>query len=813
MPFIKQSRGDTDQQSPSTPPQVTSDDEAAVPTTADAGSPVPDQDDVQAVLQPAMSRAASHYTSLHTPAVEKAAAIESGSGFFDQAVAEMDDNDANDDDDDGEDGDRTPQAPSSPKNETTAPSANKRSQQARSVLVSAFGPTRHHRSRSAGQEALKRLRGAMPSWGASSNFLPSLPTNFFNSKQQQQNTTSSSSSPPPPPPAKSSTPQPTAAPAPATAKFSPNLQPRPGALRRVTSDDSLIYHSLSRQSSLGDDDRFQDVREMVNIRLMAIKDSLPDVPNFKMPSLARLQATARKSQLSLNGIFSSDSPSEAANNTNGNGNGTPRDMPDSQPSPPTATSEKPKDESATLDQVLDDLTGDLVILGGYRGSVLRSAEAPHHQLWAPVKLGLNLRKADLEVGLDDADEDSMPERIIPSGMLKNIGPIDISRKFFKKLRSCANAQNGSLRIWDFGYDWRLSPHRASAQLQEFLAGLPSNLPGVVPESRGAIVIAHSLGGLITRHAVNQRPDLFAGVLFAGVPQRCINILGPLRNGDAVLFNEKLLTARVNFSIRTTFALLPDDGFCFVNKHTGEEYPVDFLDPESWVRWRFSPCLAPTLPAYDRPAQTSSSPLTSIFPNPFVRQRSDSNKGSDRKNMTTEQPLPNDTSTNIRNTSPPPRAAGTAPTNRSSSPDDDNKDVTASLDPEQKRNYEYLARTLRRTREFRAEMAHQPNHSATNAYPPLAVLYGKTIPTVYAAGVSSREGIACADAYDDLAFRPGDGVVLARAAMLPDGYEVVRGGRVSSERGHITLLGDMPAIGKALGALVRGRRKGIGLGMQ
>jgi hypothetical protein len=34
-----------------------------------------------------------------------------------------------------------------------------------------------------------------------------------------------------------------------------------------------------------------------------------------------------------------------------------------------------------------------------------------------------------------------------------------------------------------------------------------------------------LGGLITRWAVNFRPDLFAGVVYAGVPQTCVNILG------------------------------------------------------------------------------------------------------------------------------------------------------------------------------------------------------------------------------------------------------------------------------------------------
>ena len=126
---------------------------------------------------------------------------------------------------------------------------------------------------------------------------------------------------------------------------------------------------------------------------------------------------------------------------------------------------------------------------------------------------------------------------------------------------------------------------------------------------------------------------------------------------------------------------------------------------------------------------------------------------------------------------------------------------------------YLTRTLAEIKRFRAETRYLPQHSAadSNSYPPLAMIYGKDIPTVWAANVTCREAIACADAYDDLVFRSGDGVVLAKEAMLPAGYELVRGGRISTDRGHITILGDLESVGKALQAIIRGRRKGIGLG--
>ncbi|RSM12690.1 hypothetical protein CDV31_006266 [Fusarium ambrosium] len=764
----------------------------------DDDSIIRNQDEAEAILQPALSAVARHLTSQNTPTIEKVLALDkSGGDLFDGH------------------GDTSPELSSSP--ETTPqiphsipppPSSSKQlptgqpssyplpspwqsqprpspvkgssNRASGSVLGNALSPARS-RSRSAGQEALRRLQKALPSLSPPSHLLPSMPTSFFSNSSDRVNSGNSSipsrstarlQSPRAPPNSSTlSQTRPRPSPHQGQRLVPPTVSPsRPKALRRVTSDDSLLYHSLSRTSSLGDDESFQDVREMVNIRFMALKDSLPDVPNFKMPSLPKLYNQARRSTLSLSAVDSSD-----AHGTQG------------RLSKETSTSSK--DGSSILDRVLDGLTGDLVIMGGYRGSILRSAEAPHQQVWAPVKLGLNMRKANLEVGLEDEDEERMEDTIKPDGMLKHIGPVDISRKFIKKLRSCDNARTGKLRIWDYGYDWRLSPPLLSRKLQKYLQKLPSNRPGTPIESRGALVISHSLGGLITRHAVNQRPDLFSGVLYCGTPQRCINILNPLRHGDVVLLNEKLLTASVNFSMRTSFVFLPEDGFCFVNKTTGEEYPIDFYDPQEWIKWHLSPCMQPALPHYNRP---HSSSLSSFLPN-SLRTRSDSKSEK-------QPPSP---STIARDRNPiAPQLDGSGA----------HVDEPLPSDPERQRYLEYLTRTLKMIRKFRSELAHSPSHQEVNAYPPHAVLYGKSIPTVYAAQVTSRDAIPCLDAYDDLLFRSGDGVVLAKEAMLPDGYSVVRGGRVCTERGHITMLGDLPAVGRALEALVRGRRKGIGLGV-
>ena len=398
-------------------------------------------------------------------------------------------------------------------------------------------------------------------------------------------------------------------------------------LRRATSDQSLyLTRTLSKAPSLGDDSRFENVNEQINVRLKAIRDSwqdsnlrrsLPSLPN--LPNLPKPTSMFSSSKVDLG--VEDDMPRRTNRNLLSNGLES-----SSSPSISAGMSSARKGKSTKpgaadypfFNEALEAMTGDLVILGGYRGSILREAQPPHRRLWLPLlKAGLNIRKVDLEVDFDD--ESRARETVIPDGMLTHIGPVDISRRLLKRLRHSENARSGKLRVHEYGYDWRLSPHRLSRQLLAFLASLPSNDDQTPTAERGAFVIAHSLGGLITRWAVNARPDLFAGVVYAGVPDTCVNILGwcilstthmntangkvriednlnscgsdetnaddhsagPLRNGDPVLMNSKVLTAQVNLSIRTSIVLLPLDGKCFIDKDTNEEYPVDFYSVDDW----------------------------------------------------------------------------------------------------------------------------------------------------------------------------------------------------------------------------------------
>ncbi|KAF5016579.1 hypothetical protein F66182_11698, partial [Fusarium sp. NRRL 66182] len=89
-------------------------------------------------------------------------------------------------------------------------------------------------------------------------------------------------------------------------------------------------------------------------------------------------------------------------------------------------------------------------MGGYRGSILRSAKPPHRQLWVPMKVGLNIRKVDLEVGLSPEDEERMEETIIAREVLSHIGPVDICRRLLQRLGKHEKYRNGDIRVWDYG---------------------------------------------------------------------------------------------------------------------------------------------------------------------------------------------------------------------------------------------------------------------------------------------------------------------------------------------------------------------------
>lgn len=594
---------------------------------------------------------------------------------------------------------------------------------------------------------------------------------------------------------------------------------------RSNSEGSLfIRRRVSGASAYDDITAFAHVTNMANSRFKAITDSFQN-STLKLPRLPAIRPASKR-------LVSDPQNGESSRNIDEAAPG-----PDGRPHSYHYTSvrnirnvakgvelETPQQRAhPILSHALSKATGDIVVLGGYRGSILRSAKPPHRQVWVPIKVGLNLRKVDLEVGLTREDEERMEETIIPDGVLSHIGPIDICRRLLKHLRKCPNTRENRLRVHNWGYDWRLSPDLISGKLIKFLESLESNHPETPPEKRGAIVIAHSLGGLITRYAVNQRPDLFAGVVYAGVPQHCINILGPLRNGDDVLLSSRVLTAQVNFTVRTSFALLPEDGRCFIQKHTNKRYDLDFFDPRVWDEYHLSPCINPPIPQTLKEKDDRRKSIIGALSETIIATNK---RGSW---FGSGSPLPQ--SSPRMEPAEALEEAGQRTRDKALGTGHDNEDTADGMvGPSMKQNShrpsiattvtipkvlaeEYLDRVLAEVSVFKKNLNFIPSHQENNLYPPHALIFGKTVPTVYGARVANEEAIKYTDAYDDLAFAAGDGVVLASAAQLPKGYWCVKGGRIESDRGHVGIMGDLEGIGRCIEAVIDARTKGVGLGKE
>lgn len=603
-----------------------------------------------------------------------------------------------------------------------------------------------------------------------------------------------------------------------------------GVIRRVASEQSLYIARVPSGASQFDDyNNFANVNEMVNSRFKAITDSFQD-SSLRMPKMPNISRGDRSS------VASASVSDATATKTPGTNVGWSRGemLQSAQAGERKSSSASSSSRHPIIKEALSQISGDLIIMGGYRGSILREAHAPHRQLWVPVKVGLNLRKADLEVGLNREDELKMEESIIPDGTLSHIGPVDICRRLLKKCRRCPNVKSGKLRIHDYGYDWRLSPDLLTDRLISFVESLPCNHEETEAGRRGVWVIAHSLGGLIIRSAINKRPELFAGVVYAGTPQNCVNILGPLRNGDDVLFSSRVLTAQVNFTLRTSYALLPQNGRCFINKTTGEQYDLDFFDVKTWEEYRLSPCIKP---AYHRQKVEKRLSILGTTPTESTSSRSAKASGLWFGSCSKEETLrPNSDTRSKReklrdeaHVAKNETASSAAETAAAATAHKPEGPLSPSLADGQNRPHQqqqktsiatqvtipldaataYLTRTLASVLAFKKSLSHQAELQARNAYPPVSVLFAKNTPTVYGAFVDSREAIKFDDAFDDLAFAAGDGVVLASAAQLPPGYRCVRGGRIESERGHVGLLGDMEGVGKCLLAVVEARRRGVG----
>ncbi|KAG7663944.1 uncharacterized protein J8A68_002505 [[Candida] subhashii] len=447
-----------------------------------------------------------------------------------------------------------------------------------------------------------------------------------------------------------------------------------------------------------------------------------------------------------------------------------------------------KEEKEPCDTIYDRIEGNIVILGGYRGSILRDTKSKK-RVWIPIKAGFNLRKIDLLLGPTKQDELNAEDSIYPDGMLKNIGPIDMCKKFIKKLEA-----NPKVNIREFGYDWRLSGDYTSKKLEQFLTDIYNET------GKPVLVIAHSMGGMIAQATLQRNPKLFRSIVYVGCPSECLNILGPIRFGDSILLSDKILTFETNFMMRSSFVFLPLSGRVFYNKEAKEYYDLDYFDPDTWVEYNLNPLVSKNRKIAEESSarEMLHSPSNdSILSFPSINSISNKiNKLYRSKTITLMKSKSMDTSSH----SLPGVLNGPATTEDGF---DDNTKYSFTF----KEAYNYLKETLESTKKFILSLEYNPD--LEDQYPPMAVVYGNTIPSVRGSIVRSRQDIKDGNYYEFF-YGHGDGVVHQRWLMPEkkgfsyfdaDTCEGQIVGKFASMAGHVNLMTDFKAMGMALNAVV------------
>lgn len=466
------------------------------------------------------------------------------------------------------------------------------------------------------------------------------------------------------------------------------------------------------------------------------------------------------------------------------------------------------------ESIYNDIDGNIVLLGGYRGSILRDSKT-RKRVWIPLKAGFNLRKINLLLGPNVEDELKASNFIYPDGVLKNIGPIDICKKLLKKLDS-----NPKTNVKEFGYDWRLSLSLSSEKLEEFLTKIYKDT------GKPTLVIAHSMGGLVAHLTMQRCPHLFRGVVYVGVPSECLNILGPIRFGDSVIFSDKILTFESNFMMRSSFCFLPLNGRVFVNKDTKECYDLDYFNPDTWVEYNLNPLVSKRrllqeingINSSNSPDSNSSlsfSPINSLstkFRN--YRSLSIAKKNKSLSNSPTRT-FPHDHSDESNdNTSPLPEQFKSSPQLEPNSmePSSHSSNVFPThFSFSFNDAYNYLAETLKLAKKFVLGLNYDP--SLDSKYPPLAVVYGNKVPSVRGSNVRSIQDIKDGNYYEFF-YGHGDGVVHQKWLMPEQKgfsmYDEKSGkgqivGKFSSPAGHVNLMTDFEAMGNALYSIIEAEK--------
>jgi pimeloyl-ACP methyl ester carboxylesterase len=163
------------------------------------------------------------------------------------------------------------------------------------------------------------------------------------------------------------------------------------------------------------------------------------------------------------------------------------------------------------------------------------------------------------------------------------------------------APTGAGEYFYFPYDWRQSVETSGRRFSRELAGLYRRLP---PDTPPAIVLGHSLGGLVARYALMYGdaplgkegplpPVTWAGgarigtlFLVATPNEGTFTALKCLEKGNFYFWRHGAFSPATLFTFRSIFDMLPDHVEPLIDRH-GKALPFRLDDPDDWERLGWS----------------------------------------------------------------------------------------------------------------------------------------------------------------------------------------------------------------------------------
>lgn len=191
-------------------------------------------------------------------------------------------------------------------------------------------------------------------------------------------------------------------------------------------------------------------------------------------------------------------------------------------------------------------TPPLVFIHGFKGSTL--LEPKGSLRWLTWWQALGFASPDLSLSLHWNGDVQRRDDLVVGAPLRTVARRDIYDSFLDR------ASRSRLPFYPFAYDWRRDNLPNTQRFVEFLE--------TISEQNGDAkvqVVAHSMGGLISFAALNQRPDLFHSVLFAGVPfGHSVSFLDDMHAGTATGLNRRILSPNVLFTFPSRYCFFPVD---------------------------------------------------------------------------------------------------------------------------------------------------------------------------------------------------------------------------------------------------------------